>query len=135
MHTFPHDAVFLAVGMRTRAASSLVEAPLSVEVAVPLCGGGFTVGVASCRDTAACAIATGCVSCRCQRDEQAACRAMVPMGLLKVTWRAQGCGGFVGVLSLVVSATVPLKDAAAESGGCRAIAILVDREDDSLSSF
>jgi hypothetical protein len=39
------------------------------------------------------------------------------MGSLKVTWRGQVCGGVVGVLSLVMSAMVPLKDAAAESGG------------------
>jgi hypothetical protein len=135
MHTIPYNAVLLLVGMRARKASDLVEALSPVEVAVPLCGGGFTVGVASCRDTAACAMATGSVSCRCQRDEQAACRRIVPMGSLKVTWRAQGCGGVVGVLSLVVSATVPLEDAAAESGGCRATAILVVREDDSPSKF
>jgi hypothetical protein len=59
MHTFPHNAVLIIVGMRARKASRLVEALSSVEVAVPLCGGGFTVRVASCRDTAAYAMATG----------------------------------------------------------------------------
>jgi hypothetical protein len=72
MHTFPHNAVLLLVGMRAREASDLVETLWPVEVAVPLCGGGFTVGVASCRDTAACTMATGGMSCRCQRDVQAA---------------------------------------------------------------